>query len=362
MNSHKNARLTHLRRLEMVQDITERGASAADAALKHGVSAVTARKWLARYLADGAAGLLDKSSRPEKSPRSISPEVALAIVELRRKLFLQARIASYMGVSRATVSRVLRRAGLSRLSDLRPDEPVQRYEREHPGELLHIDIKKLGRFDKVGHRITGDRTQRARNIGWDFVFVAVDDHSRLAFTQIYPDETRHSAEAFLRAAVDYFASVGVPIQRVLSDNGMAFRSALFGASCLELGITQKFTRAYRPQTNGKAERFIQSALREWAYGHTYANSEQRRAALPVWNHFYNWHRPHHGINLVPPMSRLAMSRKNLLTLHMWSCCGRCCLHRVLPNFWPRWRLGRLSWCHRRKLVCVFGGCGMRCLP
>ena len=315
MNTHKNARLTYLRRLEMVQDMTERGLSASEAGINHGVSAVTARKWLARYLANGADGLLDKSSRPEKSPRTIEPHVALAIVELRRKLHLQARIASYMGVSRATVSRVLRRAGLSRLSDLRPDEPVQRYEREHPGELLHIDIKKLGRFEQVGHRITGDRTQRARNVGWEYVFVAVDDHSRLAFTQVYPDETKVSAEAFLKAAVGYFASLRVPIQRVLTDNGMSFRSALFGEACLELGITQKFTRAYRPQTNGKAERFIQSALREWAYGHAYANSGQRRAALPVWNHFYNWHRPHHGINLAPPMSRLSMSRKNLLTLH-----------------------------------------------
>ena len=315
MNTHKNARLTYLRRLEMVQDITERGMSASEAAAKHGVSAVTARKWLGRYLADGAAGLLDKSSRPEKSPRAIEPHVALAIVELRRKLYLQARIASYMGVSRATVSRVLRRAGLSRLSDLRPQEPVQRYERDNPGELLHIDIKKLGRFDKVGHRITGDRSQRARHVGWDHVFVAVDDHSRIAFTQVYPEETKHSAEAFLRAAVGYFARLGVPIQRVLTDNGMSFRSGQFGAACLELGISQKFTRAYRPQTNGKAERFIQSALREWAYGRAYRNSDQRRAALPIWNHFYNWHRPHHGINLMPPMSRLSLPRKNLLTLH-----------------------------------------------
>jgi transposase InsO family protein len=315
MNTHKNARLTYLRRLEMVQDITERGMSASEVAAKHGVSAVTARKWLGRYLADGAGGLLDKSSRPEKSPRAIEAHVALAIVELRRKLYLQARIASYMGVSRATVSRVLRRAGLSRLSDLRPEESVQRYERDNPGELLHIDIKKLGRFDRVGHRITGDRAQRARHVGWDYVFVAVDDHSRIAFTQVYPDETKHSAEAFLRAAVGYFARLGVPIQRVLTDNGLSFRSALFGAACLELGISQKFTRAYRPQTNGKAERFIQSALREWAYGRAYRNSDQRRAALPIWNHFYNWHRPHHGINLMPPMSRLSMPRKNLLTLH-----------------------------------------------
>ena len=315
MNTHKNARLTYLRRLEMVQDITERGMSASQAAVKQAVSAVTARKWLGRYLADGAAGLWDKSSRPEKSPRAIEPHVALAIVELRRKLYLQARIASYMGVSRATVSRVLRRAGLSRLSDLRPQEPVQRYERDNPGELLHIDIKRLGRFDRIGHRITGDRSQRARHVGWDHVFVAVDDHSRIAFTQVYPEETKHSAEAFLRAAVGYFQRLGVPIQRVLTDNGLSFRSALFGAACLELGIAQKFTRAYRPQTNGKAERFIQSALREWAYGRPYGNSDQRRDALPIWNHFYNWHRPHHGINLMPPISRLSMPRKNLLTLH-----------------------------------------------
>jgi transposase InsO family protein len=315
MNSHKNARLTYVRRLEMVQDITERGASAAEAAARHGVSAVTARKWLGRFLAVGLAGLQDKSSRPQRSPRAIEPQVALAIVELRRRMCLQAQIASCLGVSKATVSRVLQRAGLSRLSDLRPPEPVQRYEREQPGELLHIDIKRLGRFDRVGHRITGDRTQRARNIGWEHVFVAVDDHSRMAFTQVYPDESRHSAEAFLRSAVAYFERLGVPIQRVLTDNGKAFHSALFAASCLELGIGQKFTRAYRPQTNGKAERFIQSALREWAYGHAYASSDQRRDALPAWNHFYNWHRPHHGINLKPPVTRLLVPRKNLLTLH-----------------------------------------------
>lgn len=177
-----------------------------------------------------------------------------------------------MGVSRATVSRVLRRAGLSRLSDLRPDEPVQRYERDNPCELLHIDIKKLGRFDKVGHRITVDRTQRTRRVGCDFVFVAVaaapavDNHSRLAFTRACPDGTKTSAEAFLRAAVVHFAHMGVSVERVPTDNGMSFRSGLFAEAGLELGIGQKFTRAYRPQTNGKAERFIQSALCEWATG------------------------------------------------------------------------------------------------
>ena len=293
MNTHKNARLTYLRRLEMVQDMSERGLCASQAGARHGVSAVTARKWHARYLAGGAEQLLDKSSRPACSPRMIEPHLAATIVELRRKLYLQATIASYMGVSKATVSRVLRRAGLSRLSDLRPNEPVQRYERDSPGELLHIDIKKLGRFDKVGHRITGDRTQRARNAGWEHVFVAVDDHSRIAFTQIYPDEKQASAVDFVRQATRYFAKLRVPIQRVLTDNGPAFHSTAFAEACLELGIGQKFTRAYRPQTNGKAERFIQSALREWAYGRAYENSEQRRAALPAWNHFYNWHRLHH---------------------------------------------------------------------
>lgn len=315
MNTHKHARLTYLRRLEMVQDIADRGMSAAQAGRQHGVSAVTARKWLGRYLAGGAAALMDKSSRPARSPRSIEPSVALAIVELRRKMFLQARIASYMGVSKATVSRVLRRAGLSRLSDLQPHEPIQRYERDVPGELLHIDIKKLGRFDRVGHRVTGDRTQRARRIGWDYVFVAVDDHSRMAFTEVHPDETGASAAAFLRAATRYFDLLGVPIQRVITDNGKAFYSASFAQACLEHGITQKFTRAYRPQTNGKAERFIQSALREWAYGRTYDNSAQRNRALPTWTHFYNWHRQHHGINLNVPVSRLAAFRKNVLTLH-----------------------------------------------
>jgi transposase InsO family protein len=299
----------------MVQDITDRSLSASEAAAAYGVSAVTARKWHARYLAGGAAALADKSSRPALSPRSIEPSMAMTIVELRRKLFLQARIAAYTGISKATVSRVLRRAGLSRLSDLGPKEDVQRYEREAPGELLHIDIKRLGRFDKVGHRITGDRTQRARNIGWDYVFVAVDDHSRTAFTQVYPDETKESATSFLRAAVGYFAELQVPIQRVLTDNGKSFHSYLFAATCLELGIAQKFTRAYRPQTNGKAERFIQSALREWAYGRVYEASEQRKAALPAWTHFYNWRRPHLGINLMPPMSRLSLARKNVLTLH-----------------------------------------------
>ena len=315
MNTHKNARLTFLRRVEMVEDITKRGLPASQAAAAHGVSAVTARKWLARYLADGAIGLADKSSRPTRSPRAIDPSVALAIVELRRKLFTQSRIATYLGVSKATVSRVLRRAGLSRFSDLAPMEEVQRYEREAPGDLLHIDIKKLGRFSAIGHRITGDYTKRTRGLGYEYLFVAVDDHARVAFTAMRPDERKDSAESFLREAVTYFAKLGVTVQRVLTDNGPAFHSFAFRDACIALGIKQKFTRAYRPQTNGKAERFIQSALREWAYGRPYATSEARCAALPLWNHFYNWHRPHHGIACQPPMSRIKGSPNNLLTLH-----------------------------------------------
>jgi transposase InsO family protein len=299
----------------MVEDITKRGLSAAEAAAAHGVSAVTARKWLGRYLAKGVEALADKSSRPSRSPRAIDPNVGLAIVELRRKLFTQARIATYLGVSKATVSRVLRRAGLSRFSDLAPVEAVQRYERDAPGDLLHIDIKKLGKFSDVGHRITGDYTKRTRGMGYEYLFVAVDDHARVAFTAMRPDERKASAESFLREAVAYFAKLGVSIQRVITDNGPAFHSLPFRSACDELGIKQKFTRAYRPQTNGKAERFIQSALREWAYGRPYPSSDARRAALPAWNHFYNWHRPHHGIGCKPPMSRIKRSRKNLLTLH-----------------------------------------------
>ena len=315
MNTHKNARLTYLRRLEMVHDIVLRGMSASEAAAAAGVSAGTARKWLGRYLVNGAEGLLDKSSRPATSPRAIDPKVAVAIIELRRKLYLQSRIASSMGVSKATVSRVLRRAGLSKLSDLRPREDIQRYEREAPGDLLHIDIKKLGRFENVGHRITGDNRRRTRHAGWDYVFVAVDDHSRVAFTGIHPDERKESAVSFLRSTVAYYAKLGVTIQRLITDNGSAFRSAAFGQACLELGIAQKFTRAYRPQTNGKAERFIQSALREWAYGRAYAHSDERCAALPYWTHFYNWHRQHHGIDCKSPISRIPLPRKNVLTLH-----------------------------------------------
>ena len=304
MNTHKHARLTYARRLEMVKQMTELGLSATEAAAAQGVTPATARKWLGRYLAQGEVGLADASSRPLRSPRSIEPGKALLIVELRQRRMLQARIAHSVGVSEATVSRVLKRAGLSKLSDLQPREPVQRYEHKEAGDLLHIDIKKLGRIERPSHRVTGNRRDSVDGAGWEFLFVAVDDHARVAYTAMHSDERTPSAVQFLRDAVAYYNCLGVTIKRLLTDNGSAFRSKPFKTACEQLGITHKFTRAYRPQTNGKAERFIQSALREWAYGWTYQNSAERRQALRSWQHHYNWHRPHHGIGRVAPASRL----------------------------------------------------------
>jgi transposase InsO family protein len=315
MNSHKNARLTYARRLEMVHDITERGLSVPQAAAAHGVTPPTARKWLGRYLALGESGLCDASSRPASSPRAIAPSQALAIVELRQKRLTQARIAQALSLSKSTVGRVLARAGLSLLSDLQPREPVQRYEHAAPGELLHIDTKKLGRIERPSHRVTGNRRDTVDGAGWECLFVAVDDHARIGFTAMHPDERAPSAVQFLRDAVAYYERLGVTVQRLLTDNGSAFRSKDFRLACQELGIRHRFTRPYRPQTNGKAERFIQSALREWAYGFTYQNSAHRTAALDHWIHHYNWHRPHQGIGGLAPISRLNPSGNNLLTLH-----------------------------------------------
>jgi len=315
MNSHKHARLTYARRIEMVRQMTMEGLSPTAAAQAQGVTPATARKWLGRFLAGGQAALADASSKPRRSPRSIDPGKALLIVELRRRLMLQAQIATSVGVSESTVSRVLARAGLSKLSDLRPAQPVQRYEHEAPGDLLHIDTKKLARIVRPSHRVTGNRRDSVGGAGWEMLFVAIDDHARIAFTAMHPDEKTPQAVAFLRQAVDYFAGLGVTVKRLLTDNGSAFRSKAFKAACEELGIRHKFTRAYRPQTNGKAERFIQSALREWAYGVAYQNSADRAQALPHWQHHYNWHRPHAGIGGQPPMSRLNTSRHNVLTLH-----------------------------------------------
>lgn len=200
-------------------------------------------------------------------------------MELRRRCLLQARIAASVGVSHATVSRVLARAGLSKLGDLQPREPVQRYEHAAPGDMLHIDTKKLGRIVRPSHRVTGNRRDSVDGAGWETLFVAIDDHARIAFTAMHPDEKTPQAVRFLEDAAAYYKRLGVSIKRLLTDNGSAFRSKDFAAACKRLGIKHKFTRPYRPQTNGKAERFIQSALREWAYGWTYQNSTERTDAL-----------------------------------------------------------------------------------
>ena len=315
MNTHKRARLTFARRLEMVQQMIDLGLSAPEAAALHGVSPPTARKWFGRYLAQGEAGLADASSRPRRSPRAIDSAKALLIVELRRRRVVQSRIARSVGVSESTVARVLARAGLARLTDLEPAEPVQRYEHAAPGDLLHIDTKKLGRIVRPGHRVTGNQRDSVDGAGWEVLFVAIDDHARVAFTAMHPDEKIPSAVQFLRDAVAYYAALGVTIKRLLTDNGSSFRSHAFAQACQALGIRHKFTRAYRPQTNGKAERFIQSALREWAYGWRYQTSAQRTEALSSWQHHYNWHRPHAGIHGATPMSRLPMPKNNLLTAH-----------------------------------------------
>jgi transposase InsO family protein len=315
MNTHKNARLTFARRLEMVQDITQRGLSHAAAAAGQSVSVPTVRKWLGRYLAQGEEALRDRSSRPRLSPRAIAPATALAIVEVRRQRLTQARIAASLGVSKSTVGRVLARAGLSHLKDLEPITAVVRYEHQAAGDLLHIDIKRLARIARPSHRVTGDRRDTSSGAGWEFLFVAIDDHARIGFTDMYPDEAKVNAVQFLRNAVAYYKSLGVQVKRLLTDNGGAFRSKDFAQACANFKIRHSFTRPYRPQTNGKAERFIQSALREWAYGFVYQNSLQRTDQLDAWLHHYNWHRPHQGIGGLAPMSRLKKSCNNLLTLH-----------------------------------------------
>ena len=224
------------------------------------------------------------------------------------------RIARDAGCSQATVSRICAGAGLSHLPSIEPADPVRRYEREHPGDLLHVDIKELGRIERIGHRITRRHAKRI-GAGWEFLFVGVDDHARVGVTQLYPDERAPSAIQFLEYAVRYFAALGVTVRRVMTDNGGVFRAKPFKGACERLGVKHVFTRPYRPQTNGKAERFIQSALREWAYGFVYTHSSERHSMLQRWTHQYNWHRPHQGIGGVAPMHRLGLGENNLLQVH-----------------------------------------------
>ena len=236
---------------------------------------------------------------------------------MRRQRHTGKQIAAEVGVSPATVSRILRRLGLNKLSALAPAEPIRRYERDHPGELIHIDIKKLGKFNRIGHRITGDRRGQSntRGVGWEFVHVCIDDASRVAFSKIMKDEKKGSAVAFLKAAVAYYVSLGVTIERVMTDNGSCYRSRAFARACKKLRLKHIRTKPYTPKTNGKAERFIQTSLREWAYARAYNTSRERAAELPTWLHRYNWHRPHGSIGSKPPISRIALPGNNLLRLH-----------------------------------------------
>lgn len=313
MNSHKHAALTPKGRALLVSRVLEEGWRVALASQAAGVSTRTGYKWLARFKAQGPAGLLDRSSRPSNCPHETSLEDRQRCEQLRRQRLPLWRIAMECGRSLATLSRHMKPLGLSRLRSLDPVEPIRRYERETPGELLHIDTKRLGRIRGVGHRITGQRQHRNRGIGWDAVHLAIDDHSRVSFARILPNEAGFSCVQFLREAVDYYAALGVRIERVMTDNGSGYVSKAFKAACIELGIRHVRTRPYTPKTNGKAERFVQTSLREWAYARPYESSEQREAALQPFIHRYNWHRPHSALSHQPPMSRIS-AMNNLLKL------------------------------------------------
>ena len=309
MNVHKNARLTAHGRERIVMLVLG-GQTPQAVAGAVGVCPRTVRKWVRRFREEGLAGLADRSSRPKRLRLATPQAIVERIAALRRQRLTGKAIAAEVGVSPATVSRILKRLGLNSLKALEPAEPVRRYERENPGELIHIDIKKLGKFSRSGHRVTGQR-QGCRNAGagWEFVHVCIDDASRIAFTQIKPDERKHSAVAFLKAAIAYYRSLGVTVERVMTDNGSCYRSKAFGRACKKLGLKHIFTRPYTPKTNGKAERFIQTSLREWAYARAYDTSDQRAAELPYWMHRYNWHRPHGSIGSKPPISRTRHNRE-----------------------------------------------------
>ena len=318
MDTHKNASLTPRGREAMARSVVEGGLSKATAAHQFNTTPKTVAQWVGRFQAEGVAGLQDRSSRPHSSPSQTTPAQCAAIEGLRRQRHTGEQIAAEVGVSAATVSRVLKRLGLNRLSALEPAEPVRRYERAAPGEIVHIDIKKLGKFNRIGHRITGDRTgqSKTRGIGWEYVHLAIDDHSRLAYSEILPDETRGSCLRFLFNALRFFRSLGVKVERVMTDNGSSFRSRRYAKALRRLKIKHLRTRPYTPKTNGKAERFVQTSLREWAYARAYETSEDRAAQLPGWLHRYNWHRPHRSLKSNPPISRITQTENNLLRLHI----------------------------------------------
>jgi len=315
MDLHQNARLTLVARRELVNLILLQGMTRKAAAAAFRVSVKTAAKWVRRYQLYGEAGLHDASSRPQHSPRCTSAEQCELVLTLRRQRWTAVRIAQTTRLSPTTISRILRRHKLSRARQLQPSVPVIRYEHPHPGDLLHLDTKKLARIVKPGHRLTGDPHDETRGAGWELLHVAIDDHSRIAFSALHPNERAPATVAFLREAVAYYARLGISIRRVLTDNAPCYYSRLFAAACRELGIRHLRTRPYTPRTNGKAERFIQTSLREWAYARIYQNSAERQAELPPWLHQYNWHRPHASLGQSPPITRSGLDGNNLLTHH-----------------------------------------------
>jgi transposase InsO family protein len=315
MRIHGNARTCPNSRKLLVRRIEEEGWSLMTAAEAAGISERSARKWLARWRTEGAAGLLDRSSAPKKVPSRLPADRLEAIEALRRLRMTAAEIAEVLGMALSTVSRWLQRIGLGKRSALAPPEPLNRYERKRPGELIHVDIKKLARISAkgAGHRVTGNRrsqfelgsgAQRSRRTGWEFVHVCVDDATRLAYAEVLPDEKGATAAGFLRRAVAWFASMGIAVERVLSDNGSCYRSRLHAQACRELGMRHLFTRPYRPRTNGKAERFIQTLTNRWAYGAIYGSSTERTAALSGWLTHYNFRRRHGSLGHRPPAARL----------------------------------------------------------
>lgn len=302
MDIHQNARLT-LRSREALVEIVSRGLGFSRAAASFHVTPKTAAKWVRRYQQQGTPGLRDRSSRPHRSPRATSSSRMGLVLELRRQHRPAYLIAQSTGLSPATVSRILRRARLSRWRDLHPRPPVVRYEHPFPGDLLHLDIKGLTRFQQVSWRGDGRRRGQHKHPGWEALHVAVDDHSRLAFTRILPDQKTATTIAFLKDAVDFFALHGITVRALLTDNGSCYRSHQFRHLCFQMGLKHRRTRPYSPQTNGKAERFIQTALREWAYATHWPDSQQRNLALAPWTDYYNFVRPHGSLHYQPPISR-----------------------------------------------------------
>lgn len=307
MDVHKNARLTPRSRALLVSRVLEEGWTVAEASHAVGVSERTGWKWLARFREEGLDGLHDRSSRPRRS-RGTGASARRRIVRLRRARMTCRKIAAQVRRSRSTVARIVKAAGLARLRSLdAPPPPIVRYEYGRPGGLLHIDIKKLARIEGIGHRITGCRRGMKRGVGYDFAHVCIDDHSRLAYVEILPDELGETATAFFRRAVAWFALRGVSVERVMTDNGPCYLSDAFRAACRDHSIRHLRTKPYTPRTNGKAERLVQTLLREWAYRFPFRNSVERQNLLEPYLHFYNHHRMHSSLADQPPISRLILN-------------------------------------------------------